>query len=103
MAKLLREIVAENIKAVRVRTGITQVDLAKKAKMTDVYISRVEQQAKNLTLDSVEQIAHALGVPITSLIKDGKVTVPRANDATIRSLKHAVMVLESYIEAIKKS
>jgi transcriptional regulator with XRE-family HTH domain len=100
MALFLREIVAENIRKLRIQEGLTQVELAKKAKLTDVYISRVEQNAKNLTLDSVEQIANALGVPITSLIENTKVQIPKVNKGTVRSLQHAVMVLEAYIETL---
>ncbi len=101
MAKLLREIVAENIRKMRVEVGITQVELAKKAKLTDVYISRVEQNAKNLTLDSIEQIAMALDVPVSSLIVEGPMKIGKANPKTIRSLKHAIKVLEAYIEGLQ--
>ncbi len=100
MAKLLREIVAENIRKLRIEAGLTQVELAKRAKLTDVYISRVEQNSKNLTLDSIEQIASALGAPVGLLIAEGPTRVRKGNIKTVRALKHAVRVIEAYIEDI---
>ncbi|MBF0440687.1 MAG: helix-turn-helix transcriptional regulator [Oligoflexales bacterium] len=101
MAKGLREIVANNIRDLRIQAGLTQVELAKKAKLTDVYISRIEQKSKNLTLDSIEQIANALEVPISSLIKDVSTTFPKQNKKTANSIRHAIKVLELYLQTIE--
>ena len=101
MRKALREIAAENIKQQRALAGLTQVELAKKAKLADVYISRIEQNAKNIALDSVEQIADALAVPVASLIETSRREIPRPAAGTVKALRHAVRVLEAYIEAIE--
>lgn len=101
MPRLLREIVAENIRSLRVRGGLTQAELARKSRLTDVYISRVEKSAKNLTLDSVEQIASALGVPVTSLLSGIPESFPKANKGTEKSIAHAIQILEAYLQAIK--
>jgi transcriptional regulator with XRE-family HTH domain len=102
VSKLLREKVAENIRRLRVLSGTTQVELAKKAGLTDVYISRVEQNARNLTLDSVEQIARALKVPVIDLIGDTLTNFPKSTPRTAQSLRYAIRVLEAYLESIEK-
>lgn len=102
MSKLLREIVSENIRRFRIEAGLTQVELARRAKLTDVYISRVEQGSRNLTLDSVEQIAAALEVPIVYLIQGSKQIIPKVSSVTEKSLRHAIRVLEAYLQSGKK-
>ena len=54
----------------RSRKGMTQVDLAKKAKVSQAYIARMESgDKKNPSLAIVQRLAKALGVSIPELLQ----------------------------------
>lgn len=98
----LRDIVAANIKAERVKQNLTQLELARKAKLTDVYISRIERNGKNITLDSLEQIAKALDISCSELLKGvEKKSVPGRDLKVAKSLRHAVKIIEAYIDGLE--
>lgn len=49
------------IRRLRVKTGLTQLDLAKKMKVKREYISRIESGNQNITLLTLLKIAAATG------------------------------------------
>jgi len=50
--------------------GLTQTDLARKAKVTQAYIALLEAgRKKNPSLAILRRIAKALGVPVEDLLK----------------------------------
>ena len=52
------------------RAGLTQVELAKKAEVTEAYISMLESGThKNPSLPALKKLARALGVPVTELLE----------------------------------
>jgi putative transcriptional regulator len=52
-----------------VEKGYSQVDLAKRAKVTNVYLSQLENgRRKNPSLAVLRRLAKALGVPVTELL-----------------------------------
>lgn len=54
----------------RSRKGMTQVDLAKKAKISQAYIARMESgDKKNPSLAIVQRLAKVLGVSIPELLQ----------------------------------
>jgi transcriptional regulator with XRE-family HTH domain len=58
------------IKELRDRAGLTQAELAKKADVTEAYISMLESGTrKNPSLPALKKIAKALGVPVTELLE----------------------------------
>jgi transcriptional regulator with XRE-family HTH domain len=58
------------LKTMREAKGFTQLKLAKRAKVTNVYLSQLEQgKKKNPSLAVLTRIARALGVPVTQLLK----------------------------------
>lgn len=58
------------LKAIREAKRLTQVDLARKAKVTQAYIAQLEAGAKrNPSLGTLRRIAKALGVPVERLLK----------------------------------
>jgi transcriptional regulator with XRE-family HTH domain len=97
----LRKTVANNVKALRVRAGLSQSELARQAKLTDVYISRIEREAKNLTLDTVDQIARALSVPVAVLILTQHHKIPKATPGARKAIKHTIKILNAYLEIIE--
>ncbi len=63
--------VAKNVKAVRLRQGISQQQLANKTGLTVRYISRLENTAPNVTLEVLERLAEGLNCPASELLGDG--------------------------------
>ena len=61
------EHVGKRIKVARERLGLTQVDLAIKAGLTQSHISRLESAAHSATNKTLEKIAQALGVEVREL------------------------------------
>lgn len=60
-----RELVAWNVRRLRVERGIAQEALAVDAEIDRTYVSRMERGMENPTVGVLERIAIALGVPIT--------------------------------------
>jgi len=55
---------------IRNERELTQRDLAKRAKVTEAYISQLESGArKNPSLPVLKRLAKALGVPVTALLE----------------------------------
>ena len=58
------------LKALRERKGLTQVELAEKAGVTQSYLARLEAgERENPSLDVLKRLAEALGVPLSKLLK----------------------------------
>ncbi len=58
------------LRSLRKREGWSQVDLAKKAKVSQAYIAKLETGVKkNPSLATLKRIAKALGVPVEQLLK----------------------------------
>ncbi len=57
------------LKALREERGLSQVVLAKKARVGRTYIVKLETgDKKNPSLDILKKLAKALGVPVTELL-----------------------------------
>ena len=58
------------IKRLRTERGLTQVELAKKAKVTQTYVAKIEGGDRgNPSLPVLQRLARALGVPVTALLE----------------------------------
>ncbi|MCL2044463.1 MAG: helix-turn-helix domain-containing protein [Treponema sp.] len=58
----LREILANNLKAFRQKSGLSQAKLAEKAEISTQYIAMIELSRQFPTPDVLERIAVALGI-----------------------------------------
>ena len=57
------------LKAKREEKGLTQIGLAKRAKVSQAYVARIEAGSKkNPSLAVLQRLAKALGVPVTELL-----------------------------------
>ena len=56
------------IKALRARKGMTQEQVAKKAKVTKFYVSQLETGLRKYGV-VLRRLAKALGVPVTELLE----------------------------------
>jgi transcriptional regulator with XRE-family HTH domain len=59
-----RAIVAWNVRRIRVNRGISQEQLAWKAGIDRSYMSSLERQSKNPTIDLLDRIAETLDVQL---------------------------------------
>jgi transcriptional regulator with XRE-family HTH domain len=57
----------KSIKLCRASRGLSQGELAKKIGKSISYISLIEQGKRDPAISTVEEIAHALGVPVSLL------------------------------------
>ncbi len=58
------------VKTLRKAKGMTQVELATKAKVTQAYLAQLEAGTrKNPSLEILNRLAKALGVPVTELLE----------------------------------
>ena len=57
-----------NLKAARLRLGITQVDLAKLSGLQATRIPSIERGTSDLRLSTAQRLSDALGVPLSDLL-----------------------------------
>jgi XRE family transcriptional regulator, master regulator for biofilm formation len=61
---------ARMMKRTREARGINQAELAKKARVSQGYVSKLEAGAqRNPSIDILKRLARALGVPVTELLE----------------------------------
>lgn len=61
--------VGTRIRRLRKAKGMSQADLAKKARLTRVYVTRLEAGQQDPSLSTINALAKALGVPVTELVE----------------------------------
>ena len=71
-ALAVRRRVAANIKRCRQRAGLTQDAMAKQLDVSLRYVSMLEQNARNLSIESLAKIATCLNIDIAELVCDEK-------------------------------
>jgi transcriptional regulator with XRE-family HTH domain len=60
---------ARRLRELRVERGMTQTDLARRARVTATYISKLESAGAAPGIDLVDKLASALGVGVNDLIR----------------------------------
>jgi transcriptional regulator with XRE-family HTH domain len=60
---------AKRVKALRLERGMTQAELAKRARISRMHVIRIETARQAPTLGVMERLAKALGVPVTALLE----------------------------------
>lgn len=59
----------QRVRQEREKQGLSQEELANKAKVHRTYIGMIERAEKNITLSNIEKLAKALGVNVDYLVK----------------------------------
>jgi transcriptional regulator with XRE-family HTH domain len=57
------------IRRLRKARNLSQAALAKRARLTRVYITRLESGRQDPSLSTINALAKALGVPVTALLE----------------------------------
>ena len=60
---------ASNVKRLRIERGFSQEKLSELSGLHRTYISAIECERRNISLDSIEKIALALNIPPYELLK----------------------------------
>ena len=60
----------QRARAIRLKQGLSQGDVAKRMNIHRSYISSIERSVRNPSLKVIQKIAKALEVPMEKLIKD---------------------------------
>lgn len=66
----LREILAGNLKRLRLATGMSQEELAHRADIDRTYVSSLERGRYAATVDMIEKLANELGVEPINLLTE---------------------------------
>jgi transcriptional regulator with XRE-family HTH domain len=74
----LREILSLNIKAFRAKEGLSQDEFAARCGLHRTYIGSVERQERNVTLETLNQLAASMGITAADLL------TPRTGKASAR-------------------
>ena len=95
MSESLRKIVARNIRTLRKRKGISQLEFARRCGLAARYASRIENDPQNLGLDTMGKIAEVLEVPISALYGLPTTAEPLPKDAA-DAFSKVIELLELY-------
>lgn len=68
----IKKITAANIRNFRKQAGFTQVELAERLNVSGRYVSMLERDPRNLSLESLARIAEVLKVTVCDLVCDTK-------------------------------
>ena len=71
MRKTTLEKFGEKVREERHKQSLSQEELASRAGVHRTYIGMIERAEKNITLENIEKIAKALGIPINKLLTYG--------------------------------
>jgi transcriptional regulator with XRE-family HTH domain len=63
-----RRVFASNLKYLRLERGLSQEKLADLARLHRNYVGSVERGERNISIDNIEKLAGALGVPTAELL-----------------------------------
>jgi transcriptional regulator with XRE-family HTH domain len=65
----MRKIVGQNVKRIRLEIGLTQEQFAERSGFAQQYVSSLENGRRNPTVVTVYELAQALGVSPTDLLR----------------------------------
>ena len=65
----IREVFAQNLRTLRQAKGLSQEELAHEAGIDRTYISALERNMYNASIDVVDRLAQVLGVEAAELLK----------------------------------
>ena len=60
---------AANVRLHRQRLGLSQEALAEAASLHRTYVGSIERGERNVSIDNMERIAHALGLELVDLLE----------------------------------
>src|SRR6185312_15245417 len=61
----------ERIREARARRGMTRKILARDSEVSERYLAQLEAGQGNISIALLRQVAHAMGLPLTDLVREG--------------------------------
>jgi transcriptional regulator with XRE-family HTH domain len=68
----MRALVGQNVKRLRLKTGLTQEQFAEKSGFSQQYLSTLERGRRNPSIVTIYELAMALGVSHVELVRPSK-------------------------------
>ena len=68
----LRKIFGRNVRAARIKAGLTQAQLGERTGLTQQYVSLVEAGHQNITRDTMAALARAVGRDVIALLRKAR-------------------------------
>jgi transcriptional regulator with XRE-family HTH domain len=65
----LRKVFGQNVRAARLKAGLTQTQLAEQTGLTQQYVSLVEAGHQNITLDTMAALASVIGRDVSAPLR----------------------------------
>lgn len=94
--KNIREIVAENLIALRKQKGLTQQDVAKKLAYSDNMVSRWERAEVSPSIETLEKLSGFYNTPIESLLKENAIKDPKyEQDLSMKNFSTLILLVLS--------
>ncbi|HZP69308.1 MAG TPA: helix-turn-helix transcriptional regulator [Pseudolabrys sp.] len=66
----LRQVLAHNVRRLRKQLGVSQEELAHRARVHRTYMGSIERSEQNISIDNIEKLAKALDVEPHQLLID---------------------------------
>jgi transcriptional regulator with XRE-family HTH domain len=66
----ISKILGETVRAERIKAGLSQEQLAEKANLARNYIGNIERAEYKVTVETLSQIAKALGIRVRDLVNE---------------------------------
>ena len=65
-----RKTFAESLRKARLEKGLSQEDLAELAGLHRTYVGSIERAERNVSIDNMEKLAAAAGLPLSAMLED---------------------------------
>lgn len=89
----LRKNVGLQIRSLRKTKGLTQEELAEKADLSYKYIGELERGQVNVSIDSLQKIADALGKEIDEFFPRSESPLSKLSPHDLQQIKHTLKIL----------
>lgn len=76
----LRATISEALKRYRALKGLSQEDLATRAGVNRTFVSQIEREQKNVSIDSLRRLANALECEVHDLLGSADPRAPKKVD-----------------------
>ena len=70
MTEDIKVLFGQNLRKIRIEKNISQEELAFRSGLHRTYVSSVERGERNISLENIEKLAHALEIPMEDLIPE---------------------------------